>query len=357
MKNLILLLVLLSFLPPSLKAQPNTDKVSDALSEFQQTEFMRKYSDLRIKAETEISAFRTNSSQYDPQDVARVQIAYDRTAQRFNGLLDKIKKDFLDTRKLKYITQYPDTYSRGLELDIRELSDFYSQNLQQTLADVTNQQQDGSALLLLLIDLVKFSSSAIQHFNRIRQESRRYTESYLNQHFVRPNNFKTWAQLSGGGYNDPYQPNTDPYADPYQQNTDPYNDPYQQNPNTNPYNDPYNQNQTNPYNDPYQQNPNTNPYADPYQQNQNTNPYADPAQQNPNTNPYSDPYQQQNNYGYDGASPQDSLKKDSIKTTQDSTIHFQKKPVKGNFKSSQAYEAYRQKQRARINQKKSGNNG
>ena len=352
MKNLLLLFVLSIFLAPSLKAQQNTDKVSDALSEFNQTEFMRKFSDLRIKAETEISAFRANSTQYDPQAVARVQIAYDRTAQRFNGLLDKIKKDFLDSRKLKYITQYPETYSRGLELDIRELSDFYSQNLQQTLADVTNQQQDGSALLLLLIDLVKFSSSAIQHFNQIRQEARRYTDSYLIQNFVRPNRFKTWAELSGGGY-------SDPYADPYQQNTD----PYQQNNNTNPYSDPYadpyQQNtNTNPYSDPYQQNTNTNPYTDPYQQNTNTNPYGDPYQQNTNTNPY----QQQNNYGYDGTSPQDSLKKylpvDASKVQTPQTIDFSKKPpVKDTTKVSQTYEAYRQQQRARINQKKTGNNG
>lgn len=75
-----------------------------------QTEFMRKFSDLRVQAETEISAFRANSAQYDPQQVARCG----QTAQRFNGLLNKIKMDFLNQQKLKYITQYPDTYSRGL---------------------------------------------------------------------------------------------------------------------------------------------------------------------------------------------------------------------------------------------------
>ncbi|HKK76698.1 MAG TPA: hypothetical protein VJ953_16595 [Saprospiraceae bacterium] len=308
MKKLSFLLILSFFLAPSLIAQGNQNEVSEALAEFMQTEFMRKFNDLRVQAETEVNAFRANSAQYDPQQVARVRVAYDQTAQRFNGLLNKIKMDFLDRQKLKYITQYPETYSRGLELDIRELSDFYSQNLQQTLADVTNNQQDGSALLILLIDLVKFSSSAIQHFKRIRSEARRYTDSYLNTHFVQPNHFKNWSEISNRGYNDPYQQPSDPYNDPYNQNpNDPYSDPYQQNP-TNPYNDPYNQNQntdpynqnqTDPYNNPYQQNQNTNPY----QQNQ-TDPYNNPYNQTQNTNPY----QQNNGYNFDGSQRVDSLK-------------------------------------------------
>ncbi|GAB5554871.1 MAG: hypothetical protein Sapg2KO_44620 [Saprospiraceae bacterium] len=327
MKKLITFSIFLSLFVLQLSAQSNpTDKVSGALTEFMQTEFMRQFGDLRIKAEAEIGAFATNSSSYDPQDVARVQTAYDRTAQRFNSLLDKIKQDFLDTKKLKYITRYPDSYSRGLELDIRELSDFYSQNLQQTLADVTNNQQDGSALLLLLVDLVKFSSTAIQHFNRIRQEARRYTDSYLVQHFIKPNRFKSWAELSGNGsFNDPYA------------------DPFQQNQTTDPYADPYQQNQTDPYADPFQQNQNTT--TDPYQQNQ-TDPYNDPYQQNQNTDPF----------GLDGQARPDSLSqisKDSSKVKTTDVIIIPKTVKKDSSKVKTApYDIYKKDQRKKIQEKK-----
>lgn len=333
MKKLFHLVALPLLWVSSLSAQANNNEISTALSEFMQTEFMRKFSDLRVQAETEIAAFRASSAQYDPQQVARVRTAYDQTAQRFNGLLNKIKMDFLDRQKLKYITEYPETYSRGLELDIRELSDYYSQNLQQTLADVTNNQQDGSALLILLIDLVKFSSSAIQHFKRIRHEARRYTDSYLNTHFVRPNHFKSWAEMSNGGFNDPYQQPMDPYSDPYQQNpnTNPYGDPYQQNP-TMPY--------TDPYSNPYQQNPNTKPYSDPYQQ-PTTDPYNNPYQ-TPTANPYSDPYQQnqtnpypnQNGgYGFDGSQATDSLRQyRPPSTVKPGTLHFPRKMAVDSIK-------------------------
>ena len=224
-----------------------------------------------------------------------------------------------------------------------------------TLADVTNNQQDGSALLLLLVDLVKFSSGAIQHLTRIRQESRRYTDSYLNTHLVRPNRFKTYQELnSNGTFTDPYQQNNDPYADPYQQDPN--------NPNTNPYVDPYQQNNTNPYNDPYNQNQNqnnTNPYTDPYQQNQNTDPYNQNQNQN-NTNPYADPYQQNQNpnanpYGYDGQARTDSLgnpiKVDSTKLQKD-VIYFQpKKGAKDTTKTKQS----KQVEEKKGNKKK--NNG
>ncbi|MEO0338120.1 MAG: hypothetical protein AAF242_02795, partial [Bacteroidota bacterium] len=339
MKHLITLLALSFLFLGNTYAQPDgSDKLSGALQEFMQTEFMRKYNDLKIKAESEITAFIGTSSGYDPNDVARVQVAYDRTAQRFNGLLEKIKADFMDSQKLKYITKFPESYSRGLELDIRELSDFYSAELQQTLADVTGNQQDGSALLVLLIDLVKFSSSAIQHFKRIRQEARRYNDSYLNRHFIQPNRFKTWAELSGNGT---YQ--NDIYNDPYNQNTtDPYSDPYNQNTTTDPYSDPYNQNTTT---DPYQQQNTTDPY------NQNT------------TNPYNtDPYQNQNQndpYNFDGASKSDSLSKfypvDSTKLKKQDSIYIKPAPKdQKNLKSQQTYQQYKAKQKAIIKKKQEG---
>ena len=141
----------------------------------------------------------------------------------------------MNSGKLKYITRYPESYSAGLELEIRNLSDFYSQNFQQALADVTGSQMDGSPLLFLLFDLVKFTGGAVSHFAKIRREARLYNDTYLNRHFIYPNRFKTWRELSQGGLNDPYGGNT------LSNMNDPYGNPY-----TNQGNDPYNNHNTNP---------------------------------------------------------------------------------------------------------------
>jgi len=295
----------------SLHAQKET--ITPALQNFLQTNFMQQFQDIRIQAEAQVRTFTQQAGQYQPQDVARVQIAYDQTAQRFNQLLEMVKQDFMDTGKLKYISKYPDSYSAGLELEIHKLSDFYSKNFQQALADVTGNQMDGSPLLILLFDLVKFTGGAVSHFVQIRREARTYNDQYLNRYFIAPNRFRTWRELTGGTYQDPYSnqgynslPN-DPYGnqtDPYGNQTNPYGnqntDPYgnQTNPYGNQNTDPYG-NQTNPYGnqntDPYgnQTNPNTN---------QNTNPYGN--QTNPNTNQNTNPYGNQTNpYGNQNTDP------------------------------------------------------
>ncbi len=279
----------------TLHAQRET--ITPALQNFLQTNFMQQFQDIRIQAEAQVRTFTQQAGQYQPQDVARVQIAYDQTAQRFNQLLEMVKQDFMDTGKLKYISKYPDSYSAGLELEIHKLSDFYSKNFQQSLADVTGNQMDGSPLLILLFDLVKFTGSAVSHFVQIRREARTYNDQYLNRYFIAPNRFKTWRELTGATYQDPYSnqgynslPN-DPYGnqtDPYGNQTDPYGNqtnPYgnQTNPYGNQNTDPYG-NQTNPYG-----NQNTDPYGnqtDPYG-NQNTDPYGNQTNPygNQNTNP------------------------------------------------------------------------
>ena len=302
----------------TLHAQKET--ITPALQNFLQTNFMQQFQDIRIQAEAQVRTFTQQAGQYQPQDVARVQIAYDQTAQRFNQLLEMVKQDFMDTGKLKYISKYPDSYSAGLELEIHKLSDFYSKNFQQALADVTGNQMDGSPLLILLFDLVKFTGSAVSHFVQIRREARTYNDQYLNRYFIAPNRFKTWRELTGATYQDPYSnqgynslPN-DPYGnqtDPYGNQTNPYGnqntDPYGNQ--TNPYGnqtDPYG-NQTNPYGnqntDPYgnQTNPYGNQNTDPYG-NQNTDPYGN--QTNPYGNQNTDPYGNQTNpYGNQNTNP------------------------------------------------------
>ena len=294
----------------TLHAQKET--ITPALQNFLQTNFMQQFQDIRIQAEAQVRTFTQQAGQYQPQDVARVQIAYDQTAQRFNQLLEMVKQDFMDTGKLKYISKYPDSYSAGLELEIHKLSDFYSKNFQQALADVTGNQMDGSPLLILLFDLVKFTGSAVSHFVQIRREARTYNDQYLNRYFIAPNRFKTWRELTGATYQDPYSnqgynslPN-DPYGnqtDPYGNQTDPYGNqtnPYgnQTNPYGNQNTDPYG-NQTNPYG-----NQNTDPYGNqtnPYG-NQNTDPYGN--QTNPYGNQNTDPYGNQTNpYGNQNTDP------------------------------------------------------
>jgi len=157
-------------------AQPNK-KVGPALTSFLNTEFMLKYRDLRITAESAALSVQSNQSAGLAQsDVFRLRSAYDQTATRANQLLENIKQDFLMPKKLKTIAEFPEMYSDGLRYKLQELADYYSANFQQALADasvkVNGEEVDGSAVLLLVVELIGLTKGLASYFSAMKATCR-----------------------------------------------------------------------------------------------------------------------------------------------------------------------------------------
>lgn len=215
MKTILLFALLLTI--GKLGFAQKSDKVGPALSGFMKTEFMLKFQDIRMEAEGSVKTLRMSIGNYPPGDVARLRVAYNQTASRFNRLLENIKSDFMDQQKMKFIGKYPDSYSKELELELIQLSDFYAQNFQQALADVTGGEVDGSPLLLLLPQLVKLVDGTIGHFLKLKKEAKLYNDNYLNKHFIKPNRFKNWDELNNGNSGGEFEPNYDDFSEDYDQ--------------------------------------------------------------------------------------------------------------------------------------------
>ncbi len=195
MRPLMLLLALFC----SLAAAAQPGKVEGPLNEFVNTDFMRKFLDMRIEAENTVRRFKKQAPDLDPEPVRKVQTGYEQTAVRFNSLLENIKNDFLDKKKLKFISQYPEDYIKGLEHDLDELSEFYAVQFQQPLADATAHQIDGSPALLLIVELVGLTKGLIDYFGKLRKASRRYNEAYLQEHLILPYRFPAWREITAEG--------------------------------------------------------------------------------------------------------------------------------------------------------------
>ncbi len=196
--------VLLLFVTASLYAQPNK-KVGPALTKFLNTEFMVKYRDLRISAESAALSVQSNQGGIQQADMFRLRSAYDQTATRANQLLDNIKQDFLNSKKLKTIAEFPDMYSDGLRYKLQDLADFYTANFQQVLADasVSKDDVDGSAVLLLVVELIGLTKGLTNYFNDIKREARQYTETHLQENLVQPYRWRYWDELAGSA--SPYE--------------------------------------------------------------------------------------------------------------------------------------------------------
>lgn len=179
-----------------LTAQPNK-KVGPALSKFLNTEFMTKFRDLRIEAESAAINVQSRKDELKPAELMRLRSGYDQTASRANGLLENIKQDFLNPKKLKSIAEFPDMYSDGLRYKLQELADFYTANFQQVLADAQVKNVDGSAILLLVVELISLSKGLSDYFAAIHREARHYTEMHLQENLVQPYRWRYWDEMAG----------------------------------------------------------------------------------------------------------------------------------------------------------------
>jgi len=179
-------------------AQPNK-KVGPALSKFLNTEFMVKFRDLRINAESAALQVQSNKDNLKQADLFRLRSAYDQTATRANQLLTNVKQDFMNSKKLKSIAEFPEMYSDGLGYKLQDISDFYAANFQQALADasISKEEVDGGAFLLLIVELIGLTKGLTNYFSDIRREARQYTDAHLQEHLVLPYRWRYWDELSG----------------------------------------------------------------------------------------------------------------------------------------------------------------
>lgn len=185
-------------------AQPNK-KVAPALYKFLNTEFMVKYRDLRIQAESDAIRAASGQAELKPAEQFRLRTAYDQTASRANQLLESIKQDFQNPKKMKSIAEFPEMYSDGLKYKLQELADFYTANFQQALADaqVKKEEVDGSVALILIVELIGLTKGLTNYFADIKRESKQYTEKYLHENLVQPYRWRYWEELSGSA--SPYE--------------------------------------------------------------------------------------------------------------------------------------------------------
>jgi hypothetical protein len=165
------------------------------LNQFLNTEFINKYEEARDRAEQSVKDFKTIQSEFSPEEVSSVMDGYNASAERFNQVLYKVKDDLLDKQKRKFIIQFPDDYARQIEGELNRAKDFYANNYQRRLVEVTDGRITGTPLLLLLPEIIKYGKIAFQLFQSIKAEMKKYNESMMDQYLIQPYRFKSWNEL------------------------------------------------------------------------------------------------------------------------------------------------------------------
>lgn len=169
-------------------------KVMNAIERFKTSDFMMRFNDCRTQMEIDARDLISRQNSYSLKDVREIRIAYDKTAIRFNNVLNKIKLEFKDPENVKIISKSPDILVNKLKTDITELEDFYKTNFNKKYEDVT--EKASSPLLGVLVELIKTTLELTQQFKNIKFEKEYMNEQYIQQNLVDPNRVPTWAELS-----------------------------------------------------------------------------------------------------------------------------------------------------------------
>ena len=191
-----LLVLAVAVLLPLPGTAQRREKMDAALRSFTDTEFMKKFRDLKLEAENLVLTFKEQQSRYSAVEVNRVKAAYERTADKFNAQLTDMKADFMDDRKLRYIQDFPDDYVKGLSMDVNGLTSFYQSNLQSTVQDVTDAGIDGNSLLLLVAELAKLTPELVNNISQLRASVKEFDDKFLEENLVLPYRFKKWDEIN-----------------------------------------------------------------------------------------------------------------------------------------------------------------
>ncbi len=203
----------------ALQAQNTTNK---ALRGFLRTPFMASFNDLKLEAESLAGTFKTLSSEYSPQQVAQVRKSYQKIAVSFNMLLEDIRDDFMNRKKMKVIKVDPEMYSMSLQHKLRELKDQYSQDFEKTVADVTDSEVFAAAPIAAIVALIKLSVDLGSFFANSGLQAKQAKREELDRYLMEPYRLRGWDDIpegsyyprdsyDGGGYGPDEYPEEDPY--------------------------------------------------------------------------------------------------------------------------------------------------
>ena len=170
-------------------------KVDKALHNFLQTEFMIRYKDLKIEAESLTATFKAQTSQMSSADVGKVKLAYSRIAEDFNRFIVEIKRDFMDRKKLKVIRNNSEMYTNSLQYKLRDLKDSYSQNFERVVAEVTGSDMYAAVPIAAIFGMIKLAKELTDFFIRSSYEARKVKEEHLNIYLLEPYSLRPWYDI------------------------------------------------------------------------------------------------------------------------------------------------------------------
>lgn len=182
------------FISDAAFAQPKTDKkLEAAIESLGKTAFIKELKKCKQQIEANVADFKV-TKEVDEKDIRKVKRAYAETQEKFDGILNGLKKDLMTKANRDFIIANPDRYTDFTKKSLQETMDDYQSNCQ-SLIDKATGKAGSTALVALVELLVPSINNLVSYFQDYKKALNTANEAFIEAKLIQKLRLKAWDSL------------------------------------------------------------------------------------------------------------------------------------------------------------------
>jgi hypothetical protein len=183
MKNFTIITIICLLLFGSNHCFAQIKKLDAAIAALNSTEFILKYKELKELVEKDGREFKKT---HTDAENARMKVAYSKSCQQLDAIVDGLKNDILNKKQRKYIIENPQRYTEYLSHQIKDAQSFHNNNFGDAYAEITGGAAGSSILLVTLIPLlIEYIPVLIKTVHEIDIALKKMSQEFLEENFIK----------------------------------------------------------------------------------------------------------------------------------------------------------------------------
>ncbi|MBK6946909.1 MAG: hypothetical protein IPH16_01485 [Haliscomenobacter sp.] len=171
-------------------AEQKAQELIDALNK---TEFVQQYQEYKNNIELDVAEFKLIQADLQERDVKRVQLYFNQSRLKFDGILTKLETDLTNRTTRKTIVQNPQRYTKTLQDDLAAAVNYYDENCKKLMETLT--EKDSAMDMETLQGLFDSVLGLVQLFKATGENANQLSLAYLEKEFIQPLRLKKWEEI------------------------------------------------------------------------------------------------------------------------------------------------------------------
>lgn len=155
------------------------------------TKLIESCKNLREQVINEVKICKQNQSLLSPSEYQELMNGYANLQSSYNGFLEKLKMDMLDSQKRKFILKYPEDYAKVWCADLDNLKKMHDQNFKMPMNRILG-LQGFSPWIPIAFEIIKETITLIR---TLKADIKSLDEYNMNLYFTTPLKMPSWNDI------------------------------------------------------------------------------------------------------------------------------------------------------------------